>query len=175
MRLVKQFYRDVKKQVLRCFVYLVIFIECCTPVPSSMDLPVVPFAYVQNIHTPELNSYKVKKILDNFNEMGYSKIVSYERKFIPIWITEADLREGVLGVAFPTMVGCPIVLDRNKIVDDNMLAHVVIHEYLHCMGYGHSYYFYDVMGEGYYQNQTNYNEYAKELAERVDKWSKIKN
>lgn len=164
-----EYSKSVILLLLFTIIFHILFLEFFIPTKSSLDIPIPKLAYVQKIDTPQLNSYKVKKVLDKFNKMGYSKIVSYKKKFIPIWIFEANLPKGTLGVALSTIIGCPIILDVKKLQrNEKILEHVVIHEYLHCMGYPHTYNPRRVMYSSYsdlYQN--DYKNYAKELVKRV--------
>ena len=166
MEKVENYIKDVLFFVARAFCYLVLFVEGCLPVGSSLNIPVVDYAYVKKIDTPTIGSKKVKKALDKFNKIGYSRVVSYERKFIPIWIFESYLAGGSLGVALPTVIGCIIILDP-YMRDEAQIEHVVIHEYVHCLGYDHTYDPRDLMYREYVPDQgSNYKHYVDEILKR---------
>lgn len=165
----KEYFKQVGRLLAFTLVCHVLIMELFIPTRSVLDLPIQDLFYVQSIDTPKLNSQKVKKVLDKFNKMGYSKVVSYKRKFVPIWIFEGNLYGNTLGVALSTMVGCPIILDADKLEgDEKMIEHVIIHEYLHCLGYPHTYNPLRVMNDSYsHYGQDDYEEYANELLEKI--------
>ena len=87
----KEYFKQVGRLLTFTLVCHVLIMELFIPTRSVLDLPIQDLFYVQSIDTPKLNSQKVKKVLDKFNKMGYSKVVSYKRKFVPIWIFEGNL------------------------------------------------------------------------------------
>lgn len=137
--------------------------------------PTIPnMSYVARIDTPKLNSKKVKKMLDKFNEMGYSEIVTYDEKLIPIWIIEKDridlfIEGDTLAIAASSLFGCPIWLNVEELKgNDKVLERTLIHEYLHCMTYDHSFITGDLMDTHDVEiSEENVQEWADRLRKRM--------
>lgn len=125
--------------------------------------------YVANITTPTYGN-KVKAALEEFNQMADNDIIEFGTKLNgrPVEIHEMDsFIEGVfpdmLGYATPDYKSCKIYLRRD--LDELQLREVVIHEYLHCMGYMHTHDRKDLMYYSYnpIDKEENIRQYAKEV------------
>ena len=100
-----------------------------------------PSTYVKSINTPIHSSFKVRKILEEFNSYGDNRIVNFESGIRPIIITESSIADKngnrVVGQAINLPTVCYITLNPNM-WDDLELKQVVIHEYIHCYGFDHT-------------------------------------
>lgn len=137
--------------------------------------PVIfPVSYIKVIDTPTYGKENIKLILDFFNELGDNKIVKYKNDQIlarPISIYEKDFESLItLGDAAYSMFSCRIRLSKDMKSDPDKLLRVVIHEYLHCYGYGHLDADGDLMNKFYSPSisAVNIQSYAEDLRGRID-------
>lgn len=93
-------------------------------------------SYIHYIDTPKWGNERVKKSLDKFDRLGHNKLVNYEG-YRPIFIVQKELGINGAGVAIPLPAFCIIGIDPS--VGDNYFDQVLLHEYLHCFGYGHNF------------------------------------
>jgi len=98
--------------------------------------------YIELIDTPSYGE-ETKQILEEFNSLAPGPIVSFKKlkNGRPIRITEMTessryWNPSAIGLAWPGFLSCEIQV---RIGEDFLdYREVLIHEYLHCMGYGHS-------------------------------------
>lgn len=135
-------------------------------------------SYIADIDTP---GYKnTKQDLELFNSFGNEQIVQYEpvtKWSRPIYIKETKTLEGKkekIGQALVALDYCTITIEEG--LNEYEYYLVLIHEYLHCLGYDHVDDPNDIM---YYEltdpSIDNIKKYAKEIEERRKKWMNSKN
>lgn len=127
----------------------------------------IPHTYVKSIDTPTYDNKEVKKILDEFNEMGNNDIVFYEGGFRAITIGEGTEDDGNVGEALPLPFNCDIRL--SKTMHYKLMRETLLHEYLHCFGYDHVKEPGDLMypTDMYPATETSIKEYAKRLRRKL--------
>lgn len=128
-------------------------------------------SYIAEINTPNYGNKTTKEMLDHFNALGNNKAVFYEPKTVasrPIYIRELEViggKESIVGQALPLWDKCEITLKKG--LDYETYYQVLLHEYLHCLGYTHSLDKNDLMYYSVnYADETNVLKYAKEIEER---------
>ena len=130
-----------------------------------------PNNFVSSINTVNYDKTEVKKILDDFNALTDTDIVKYNTDYAlkrPIHISEGYLEGNTIGQSRMTIFYCKIILSSGMSYE--MLKHVLLHEYLHCMGYGHSNIREDLMYPYYTQiSEENLKKYALDLEKRLQK------
>lgn len=97
----------------------------------------IKFSYINTLNLPsyEKRGISSKKILDNFNSLGYNKAVQYKGRR-PIIIFEVDkIPKNVVGYAQVRLNHCIIKIEKGLTAID--FKNVLIHEYLHCLGFNH--------------------------------------
>lgn len=104
-------------------------------------------SYIARIETTTYDKRDIIAVLEEFNYMGNGNVVTFvkpENGGRPIVIKESDFNSDplqkilgyeTLGMAIPKPQNCTIRLKKNLSL--KYLDHVLIHEYLHCMGYEH--------------------------------------
>ena len=138
----------------------------------------IPGSYIASIETTSYHKEDIQAALQEFNYMGHGKIVSYEKNRRPIYIMDSDFKYDIpsrlmgyetLGLTTPLPGACYIRLKKKMPIQ--MLNDVLIHEYLHCMGYEHvknnpS----DLMYPSYNENVDIINiiNYGRDLEKRFD-------
>jgi hypothetical protein len=97
--------------------------------------------YIALMNTPTYKNY-TKLILEEFNSYGNNKIIHFEsiNKGRPVTISEMSDEEEqdkteVLGYSIPLARSCSITI--RKYLRYEVYREVLLHEYLHCMGYEH--------------------------------------
>lgn len=132
---------------------------------------IIKGSYIRSINTPNLGNEKVKEILDKFNKMGYDRIVNKEG-WRPIDIVEnKDLPGSMIGAASVGLDACRIELESKSFHNALMAEQVVIHEYLHCLGYEHTSDPQDLMFASYNRSsEDNVLKYAKDVYNRLLIW-----
>ena len=103
-----------------------------------------PYSYLADIDTPNLGDGRVRSGLIIFDRMSIAPIVQQQGRR-PIYIHESDMEffswlSGAkpLGVAVNWPHRCDIYLNSDMKHDPTYyISFVVIHEYLHCLGYEH--------------------------------------
>lgn len=123
------------------------------------------YSYVSKIRTPSYGNFHTKKVLDKFNKLGDNKAVMKDG-YRPIYIVEGDLTPGAVGVAYRLPLYCVIVVERN--MPYYIYDQVLLHEYVHCFGYGHVEDDKDLMNAyvSPYFDEKSIEKYAKEIKER---------
>lgn len=128
-------------------------------------------SYVEHIDTPSYGHKTTMDVLEKFNSYGHGNAVNFHRKSPAsraIYITEAQEipgKETVIGQALPLWDRCDIVVEKG--LDPTTYYHVLLHEYLHCLGYTHSWNEQDLMYPSItYAPESNIMQYAEEIAER---------
>lgn len=108
----------------------------------------------------------MKKILDNFADLEDTRIVKYSG-IRPIKIVDKNFKESYkLGLAYDYLYGCTITLDTG--LSGDTLKHVLLHEYLHCMGFRHVKEDGDLMSEYLsFVSENNIKKYAKLLRRKM--------
>lgn len=133
-------------------------------------------SYVSEIKGDMQSVNSAKKSLDYFNSLGNNEIIKFDKpdtlftRDITIEVREFTFYEellGLAGYAVPTPTGCTIVMYPWE--DVTMFEQVLIHEYLHCMGYiEHHPDEEDVMYYAYRPvTELNLRKYAKQLQEKL--------
>lgn len=133
--------------------------------------------YVKTIEGDMQSRISAKKSLDYFNSLGNNSIVKYEApsttftRPIVIKVQELSFIDNLLGLAgyaLPTPWNCTIVIAPWE--DEVMFEQVLIHEYLHCMGYlAHSGNRNDIMYEAYKPvYESNIIKYAEDLKDKLE-------
>ena len=133
-------------------------------------------SYIKEIKGDMQSVNAVKKSLDYFNSLGNSSIVKFQEpdtmftRPITIEVRQFTMIEQFLnyaGFAVPTPFECKITIQ--PFPDMTMFEQVLIHEYLHCMGYiRHSDKKDDIMYPVYRPvTEVNIRAYASELEDRL--------
>lgn len=133
-------------------------------------------SYIKEIKGDMQSVNSTKKSLDYFNSLGNSSIVKYEEpdtlftRPIIIEVRDFTMLEnflGYAGFAVPTPFECKITIQPFS--DITMFEQVLIHEYLHCMGYlRHSNARNDIMYPSYRPvTEDNIKKYANELEDSI--------
>jgi hypothetical protein len=98
--------------------------------------------YVAEINTPSYGTM-TEEVLSEFNMYGKGKIISFVKinKGRPVYIREMTLEQErqnpyTLGMTFPWFKECLIYMRSG--LDSETFKDTLLHEYLHCMGYGHT-------------------------------------
>lgn len=161
--------------IIRFVVYTYVFLFSVSLAPEAYMAAGRNFhfvdSYIAEIDTPHYGTKTTKDMLDQFNKLGNNKAVSYVPKNVtsrPIYIKELEVIEGkesVVGQALPLWDRCEITLEKG--LDYKTYYQVLLHEYLHCLGYTHSWDQNDLMYYSVnYADETNIIKYAKEIEER---------
>lgn len=132
-----------------------------------------PNSYVYSIDMSSYSNQYVKEFLIEFNKLGNNKAVNFSPPTNPkyvliprkIYITEKELEKNTLGLARNSFFKCEIELTSG--MDYAKLNLVLLHEFLHCMGYSHTEDPNDLMNAYFNENITkeNLKKYALELSE----------
>jgi HSP90 family molecular chaperone len=165
----------LEKFVLRFVLYTYVFLFSVSIGPEAYMAAGRNFffvdSYIERIDTPSYGYEITMDVLNKFNSYGNGKAVNFHKKSQTsraIYITEVqDIpgKESVIGQALPLWDRCDIVIEKG--LDQNTYYHVLLHEYLHCMGYMHSQNEQDLMYPSVtYVPESNIMQYAKEVAER---------
>lgn len=129
-------------------------------------------SYIAEIDTPHYGNKTTRDMLQHFNEYGGGKAVQWQAKDTilsrAIYIKEAEEipgQESVIGQALPLWTRCDIVIEKG--LDLETYYNVLLHEYLHCLGYTHSQDKNDLMYYSVsYCPEDNIIKYAKEVEKR---------
>jgi hypothetical protein len=129
-------------------------------------------SYIAEIDTPHYGNKTTIDMLEHFNQYGGGNAVRWVAKdsFLSraIYIREASEIKGqetVIGQALPLWTKCDIVIEKG--LDLTTYYNVLLHEYLHCLGYTHSRDENDLMYYSVsYCSEENIIKYAKEIEER---------
>lgn len=162
---------DIFLIALICFGSFNLGLKLQTRVFVTFQPRIIQGSYIRSIDAPTIGKERVKKILDKFNKMGYDEIVSYEG-WRPIDIKEADKLDGAtIGLAKVRIFDCSIQLEANSLYSENMVEQVILHEYLHCLGYEHTSDPTDLMFASYNESsEDNIRKYAEDAFNRLKKW-----
>jgi len=136
-------------------------------------------SYILSINTPYYGD-KTRKNLDTFNFMGEGEAVQFGEvtpKSRPITIEEVSSfpnRPETVGMAYVSLDFCSITIKTGLTEYEYFL--VLIHEYLHCLGYNHVEDPDDIMYYSLtYPTSSNIKKYAQEIKERRSIWMSSKN
>jgi hypothetical protein len=129
-------------------------------------------SYIAEIDTPHYGNSTTKQMLEHFNQHGNGKAVQWAAKDTilsrAIYIRESENiqgKESVVGQALPLWTSCDIIIEKG--LDLETYYNVLLHEYLHCLGYTHSRDQNDLMYYSVsYCPEENIIKYAKEIEER---------
>lgn len=130
------------------------------------------FTYIETIDTPSYAN-RTKEVLEEFNSMGDNKIIRFDKiKFgRPVKIFEmtdlyTNLKPQTLGTADVALSDCIINIKRNRNPLD--FREILLHEYLHCMGYDHVPNQLDLMYESLnpVDKEDNIRQYAKKVKKK---------
>ena len=134
-------------------------------------------SYVKSVDTPKYTNKATMQYLEEFNNMGGGKAVLFEppqessnitSPIRAITITEKEVIDGdedIVGLALPLFNTCDIQIESGQ--DYETFRQVLIHEYLHCMGYNHVNNEKDVMNPSVaFPTEDNIKAYAKEIEAR---------
>lgn len=168
-------HRFFEMSIIRFVVYTYVFLFSVSLAPEAYMAVGRNFrfvdSYIAEINTPYYGNKTTKEMLDHFNALGNNKAVFYEPKTVasrPIYIGELEVIEGkenIVGLALPLWDKCEITLKKG--LDHKTYYQVLLHEYLHCLGYTHSWDKNDLMYYSVnYVDETNVLKYAKEIEER---------
>ena len=140
---------------------------------TTMKPQIIHGSYIRSINVPSIGNHEIKIILDKFNKMGYTKIVSYEG-WRPIDILEfpkSDKKNVTIGTAAVRIFDCQIYLKTSELYNSTMVEQVIIHEYLHCLGYDHTSDPIDLMFPSYNESsEENVRKYAEDAYKRLEEW-----
>lgn len=139
--------RHIEKALLRLVIYMyILFISVLFAPKIYMVLGLNLFfvnSYIKEINTPSYSNELTIAMLEHFNSYGNGKVVKFKDngKILsrPITIREVDYIEGdrqIIGAAAPSFDSCDIVIEKNLDIETYYL--VLLHEYLHCLGYMHT-------------------------------------
>lgn len=139
-----------KKNIIKDIAYIIVISFIVMHLIPLFDMLLHPVVYRQILKTTfiydmYLEDYEkkdLKNIFSDFNDMADKKIIHY-KGVRPIFIYEKKLPDTVLGTAIPMPGLCIIALTKN--MKPEKLKAVLIHEYLHCMGYEHTNIYCDLM------------------------------
>lgn len=137
-------------------------------------------SHVETINTPTYTNTETLAILDWFNKVGGGSAVSYKDEHVlinrKIFIEEVNQLpdKDLVGLASYGIAECHIKVLKG--LDFFYYREVLLHEYMHCFGYGHV----DIPDDLMYYASSNVSEenikrYAKELGQSVEKWKNLKN
>lgn len=133
-------------------------------------------SYVASIDMPNYGNDNALLVLEEFSAMGKGKAVIFEppsqpTSFSPvraIHIKESKVIDGdedIVGLALPLWNTCDIQIESGQ--DYETFRQVLIHEYLHCMGYSHVNNSKDVMNPSVaFPSEENIQRYAKDIEAR---------
>ncbi len=136
-------------------------------------------SYIKEIKTPSYGNGFTQWCLESFDKLTPGTAVDFNEKgnFREITIDEKEnfLVPGTLGVALTLPTFCHIYMRKG--LDYKSYCDILIHEYLHCMGYPHTSDRLDIMYPYYYKDADvlNKREYAIELAYIRERWKNLKN
>lgn len=133
-------------------------------------------SYIASLDMPSYGNENSLKVLTEFSAMGGNKAVIFEppsqssivSPVRAIHIKESKVIEGnedIVGLALPLWNTCDIQIKSGQ--DYETFRQVLIHEYLHCMGYNHVEDEKDVMNPSVaFPTEENIQAYAKEIEAR---------
>lgn len=128
-------------------------------------------SYIAEINTPYYSNFTTIEMLKQFNAYGNGKAVNFTPKSSSsrtIRIRELETISGddeVVGQAVPFINNCDITIEKG--LDLETYYNVLLHEYLHCLGYTHNSNETDLMYYAVsYCSEENIKKYAKEIEER---------
>lgn len=164
-----------ERGILRFVIYTYIFLFSVSIGPEAYMAAGRNFffvdSYIAEIDTPYYGTNTTTQMLKHFNSYGNNKAVNFTAKSPasrPIYIKEAPTiqgKESVVGQALPLWDRCDIVIEKG--LDLQTYYNVLLHEYLHCLGYTHSWNRNDLMYFSVsYCPEENIIKYAKEIEER---------
>lgn len=117
---------------------LLLLVTSCAPISYKLNN-----LYIDTISTSNYKSEDIKKILDDFNTLGYNKIVKYEGK-TPIYIEEVEYigenkNASTIGQAHIVykVSGSSCTIKVLNDLTPYTLRIVILHEYLHCLQFDH--------------------------------------
>lgn len=96
-------------------------------------------SYISIVNSNVYGNKILYNYLDEFNKMGYNKIITYSEDsnhIRPIFIEDGKLKDPILGEAYVTNSYCMIYLTNKLTLLE--LKYVLWHEILHCFGYEHT-------------------------------------
>jgi len=136
---------------------------------------IFPGSHIELISTPGYSyedTYYMLKVFNYYSDgavlfeptVKNRPIYIYEVKTIPL-----NVSSETIGVALPYVKYCYIYIKSG--LDKYTYYQVLLHEYLHCMGYQHHLNDKDLMYYSVvYASEENIKQYAKDLAKRNKKW-----
>ena len=136
-------------------------------------------SYINKIDTKYYGDNITLWCLESFDRLAPGTAVSFDEKEnsrpINISITDKFWMPGTLGMALTMPHTCSIYI--KKALDYKSYCDILIHEYLHCMGYSHTSNKLDIMYPYYIFDASvdNKRDYATELGLLREKWKNLKN
>jgi len=182
------FYMNLSGFAAVALLFFMPLLNCCTTTGAQIFTPhgVYTGSYVAQINVPFYDKEEIKLDLQHFNDMAKPivkfapddiedprPIVILEHHFTDAenkqYTTETFPKGGgqVLGLTLSTTMYCNIFLN-DTINNEILLNEVLIHEYLHCFGYGHDESTqHDLMNAARHDEvpEENFRTYAKRLEE----------
>ena len=136
---------------------------------------IFPGSHIELIDTPGYSNADTYYILKLFNSYANGAVLfEPTTKNRPIYIYEvnefsSDFHPYTIGLAYPAINKCYINIKSG--LDKYTYYQVLLHEYLHCMGYQHHLNNKDLMYYAVvYASEENIKQYAKDIAKRNKKW-----
>lgn len=148
--------------------------------------------YLSSVNTPTYTNDRTQRILLDFNQLGGGEAVIWGGESVfgslldrQITIRETDKCEfekdnelhNCVGLATCGMVKCEIVVKKG--MEPLEYRQVLLHEYMHCMGYDDLREDKDIHDLMYYEEndapEINIHYYAEMAAERQQIWKSLKN
>lgn len=136
-------------------------------------------SYVAEVNMPTYGNDTTIDMLKKFDQSVGGGVIAFkpnEQFSRAVRIREADQipgKESVIGQALPLWTECDIVIEKG--LDYETYYQVLLHEYLHCLGYMHTNDPNDLMYPSVTMApESNLLKYAKEIKERR-KWKNLKN
>jgi hypothetical protein len=138
-------------------------------------LVLFPGSHIELINTPGYSNSDTLAMLRIFNNYSDGAVLfEATEKNRPIYIYETnqfpvEVNPATIGLAFPAVKYCYIYIKSG--LDKYTYYHVLLHEYLHCMGYEHHLRDDDLMYYAIvYASEQNIKSYAINLAKRNKRW-----